>query len=132
MDPKLFLAVFGTVFVAELGDKTQLATLLYAADAKDARLTVFVAAASALAHLGPRRARGRLHRGVGEPARPALDCGRGLRRDRALDPAARRRRRLKSGETPKAESGILPRREGTAQLSPQSPLKPVPRCHERV
>jgi len=49
MDPKLFLTVFGTVFVAELGDKTQLATLLYAADAPQARLTVFVASASALA-----------------------------------------------------------------------------------
>ena len=49
MDPKLFLTVFGSVFVAELGDKTQLATLLYAADAPHARLTVFLAAASALA-----------------------------------------------------------------------------------
>jgi len=48
MDPKLFAAVFGTVFVAELGDKTQLATLLYAAEAKNGSLTVFAGAASAL------------------------------------------------------------------------------------
>jgi len=48
MDPKLFATVFATVFVAELGDKTQLATLLYAADASHARWVVFLAAASAL------------------------------------------------------------------------------------
>ena len=48
MDPKLFATVFGTVFLAELGDKTQLATLLYAADARNPKLTVFLAAALAL------------------------------------------------------------------------------------
>jgi putative Ca2+/H+ antiporter (TMEM165/GDT1 family) len=49
MDFRLFLTVFATVFLAELGDKTQLATFLYAADAPQAKLTVFLGAASALA-----------------------------------------------------------------------------------
>lgn len=48
MDVKLLVTVFWTVFVAELGDKTQLATLLYAADAANSKLTVFVGAAAAL------------------------------------------------------------------------------------
>jgi putative Ca2+/H+ antiporter (TMEM165/GDT1 family) len=48
LDWKLFAAVFGTVFVAELGDKTQLATLLYASGAEAPRWTVFAASASAL------------------------------------------------------------------------------------
>ena len=48
MDPKLFLTVFSTVFVAEIGDKTQLATLLYAANASHPKLTVFAASAAAL------------------------------------------------------------------------------------
>ncbi len=48
MDVRLFATVFWTIFVAELGDKTQLATLLYAADAHNPKLTVFLGAAAAL------------------------------------------------------------------------------------
>jgi putative Ca2+/H+ antiporter (TMEM165/GDT1 family) len=44
----LFGTVFGTIFLAELGDKTQLATLLYAADRPGARWLVFAAASLAL------------------------------------------------------------------------------------
>ena len=48
MDLKTLLTVFGSVFVAELGDKTQLATLLFASEKEVSKLTVFIGSASAL------------------------------------------------------------------------------------
>ena len=48
MNWELLSTVFVTVFLAELGDKTQLATFLYAAREDHARLTVFLGAATAL------------------------------------------------------------------------------------
>ena len=48
MDWTVFVTVFTTVFLAEIGDKTQLATMLYAADAERSRWSVFLGSAAAL------------------------------------------------------------------------------------
>jgi len=48
MDWKVFATVFGTVFLAELGDKTQLATMLFAAKGTVSLWTIFAGAAIAL------------------------------------------------------------------------------------
>lgn len=43
-----FLTIFFSVFLAELGDKTQIATLLFATDSKLSPVAIFLASAGAL------------------------------------------------------------------------------------
>ena len=48
MEWKIFTTVFASIFVAELADKTQLVTLLFAADKAVNKWVVFLGSASAL------------------------------------------------------------------------------------
>jgi putative Ca2+/H+ antiporter (TMEM165/GDT1 family) len=48
MDLRLLGTVFVTVFLAELGDKTQLSTMMYASGAANQKWTVFAGSALAL------------------------------------------------------------------------------------
>ena len=48
MDWKVLSTVFTSVFIAELGDKTQLATMLFASAKETSKLTVFAGASAAL------------------------------------------------------------------------------------
>jgi putative Ca2+/H+ antiporter (TMEM165/GDT1 family) len=48
MDMKMLAIVFGTVFLAELGDKTQLATLLFSTKESVSLMSVFFGASLAL------------------------------------------------------------------------------------
>jgi len=48
MEFKAFLVVFGSVFLAELGDKTQLATMMFASQENVSKWMVFLASSLAL------------------------------------------------------------------------------------
>lgn len=48
MDWKILAAVFTSVFIAEMGDKTQLATMLFASDKEVSKWTIFLGASLAL------------------------------------------------------------------------------------
>jgi putative Ca2+/H+ antiporter (TMEM165/GDT1 family) len=48
MDLKLFLTTFSMIFLAELGDKTQVATFCLSAECESSKLSVFFGSAVAL------------------------------------------------------------------------------------
>ncbi len=48
MDWKILATVFASVFIAEMGDKTQLATMLFASDQAVSKWTIFFGASLAL------------------------------------------------------------------------------------
>lgn len=48
MDWKILGVVFVSVFIAEMGDKTQLATMLFASDKEVSKWTIFLGASLAL------------------------------------------------------------------------------------
>ncbi len=48
MDWKILGVVFVSVFIAEMGDKTQLATMLFASDKEAGKWTIFLGASLAL------------------------------------------------------------------------------------
>ena len=74
---RAYVAVFISVFLAELGDKTQLATFFFAAQPSASKLGVFAAAAAALCLSAALAVAVGSYAGLTIPARP-LRVGAGV------------------------------------------------------
>ena len=109
MDWKIFATVFGTVFLAELGDKTQLATVLFASKTAASLWTIFIAASVALVlMLGDRRRGGGARLAICECKVSVVRGRHRLHRNRCVDarPSGQSRNQLTAAPSRSLREGF--------------------------